>query len=123
MSSEQLPATIPDHTSVPTISDTVSDIDTTTHTALLLNEHVQRRDQLLTGIRTITDTLPFIPPIQRAQLEPVIFSQQQEALAVDQHIAELDQQLQIDRQAMAYEFNTAYNQHPEHFRSLLADTE
>ena len=33
MSSEQLPATIPDHTSIPTISDTVSDIDTTTHTA------------------------------------------------------------------------------------------
>ncbi|KAG2215123.1 hypothetical protein INT45_002995 [Circinella minor] len=172
MSSEQLPATIPDHTSIPTISDTVSDIDTprtpcdpaavaaatatprpsvapmsiepdffdedqlrhyyqnlkNNYQDLVQyvhqgrNEHVKRRDQLLTGIRTITDTLPFIPPIQRAQLEPVIFSQQQEALAVDQHIAELDQQLQIDRQAMAYEFNTAYNQHPEHFYSLLADT-
>ncbi|KAI7846592.1 hypothetical protein BDC45DRAFT_577020 [Circinella umbellata] len=54
------------------------------------NEHMQRRKQLLVGIRTINNTLPFIPPIQRAQLEAVIFSQQQEVLAIPQRILELE---------------------------------
>ena len=67
--------------------------------------------------------MSFIPPQQRAQLEPVILEHQQEVLALDQYLDELDQQLQMDRQAMIHEFNTTYNQHPDHFRNLIHDIE
>ncbi|KAG2221706.1 hypothetical protein INT45_002744 [Circinella minor] len=84
---------------------------------------LNQRDEILRGIEGVTTSFPYISQPQRAQIESVLLRQQQEALTLDQHITNLDQQLHVDRQAMAHEFHTAFTQHPDHFQNLLMDTE
>ncbi|KAI7857902.1 hypothetical protein BDC45DRAFT_565803 [Circinella umbellata] len=136
MSSEQTPASIPDTTSVPTTSDIVSDIATTTHTAPAFvhpsTHTVQVRPYSVASVSITTQATAFQQPAPRTPRDPDTVAaatatprpkSTTRSTNCRSAYCSIDRQLQIDKQAMAYEFNTAYNQHPEHFCSLLADTE